>query len=478
LAIFVPVDPTDLRAVIVPKAGIAHNHPTFPRMKVPCAVRMKYANAVEIFGPVAATTLRVDKAASTRSLLGGKLPQELHESMINDRVRRNIVKGMKHESAPSGFDLGVLHQFNLEQQDVLAERYIQSVNTHADGMYVIITMNPQLAPFLHKARWIMVDTTFKVVHGKTNEWKLVIWVGEFNKRLVVGRVWSNRATRSAFQLVWDGIFDAVKVLTGKELVFRLFSKSSELMGAIGDAEGAQAQALGDTVISRRMNNPAVSKMASFNADEILLSIWKTCLVHYTRGILNILDHISSEDQDYLRRFLYLELGETPEFYEFCNNHTNKKIQDWWRHKKSYPWLLPSYNRSLSQMKKKYWDLMPADTNPIEGSHAQDNQVMSTNHPILHAIILLVVHVNYSRNLLTFDSLSAKQYDNDNARILLASMNSGILAKRDNTQEDLFKAQGRRQESMNRKRCATAEASVEEERLSSQLKDYQGKAKET
>lgn len=124
-------------------------------------------------------------------------------------------------------------------------------------MYVIITMNPQLAPFLHKARWIMVDTTFKIVHDKTNEWKLVIWVGEFNKHMlyslgspyilcshlilgvVIGWVWSNRATRGAFQLVWDGIFDAVKVLTGKELVFQLFSKSSELMGAIGDAEGAK-----------------------------------------------------------------------------------------------------------------------------------------------------------------------------------------------------------------------------------------------
>lgn len=51
LAIFVPIDSTDLRAVIVPKAGVAHNHPSFPQMKVPCAVRMKYANAVEIFDP-------------------------------------------------------------------------------------------------------------------------------------------------------------------------------------------------------------------------------------------------------------------------------------------------------------------------------------------------------------------------------------------------------------------------------------------
>jgi hypothetical protein len=59
---------------------------------------------------------------------------------------------------------------------------------------------------------------------------------------------------------------------------------------------------------------------------------------------------------------------------------------WWAHKISYPWLLPSLNRSLTQMSHLHWDLTPGDTNPIEGSHVQDNQVNRTNLTILEAVL--------------------------------------------------------------------------------------------
>ncbi|KAK6997266.1 hypothetical protein R3P38DRAFT_3624547 [Favolaschia claudopus] len=67
--------------------------------------------------------------------------------------------------------------------------------------------------------------------------------------------------------------------------------------------------------------------------------------------------------------------------------TNAKVQAWWAHKVSYPWLLVSLNRFLSHMDKRHWDLTPNDTNPIEGSHAQDNQIKPTSRPLLEAILL-------------------------------------------------------------------------------------------
>jgi hypothetical protein len=63
------------------------------------------------------------------------------------------------------------------------------------------------------------------------------------------------------------------------------------------------------------------------------------------------------------------------------------LTDWWAHKQSYPWLLPSLNRELSHFDKRHWDLTPSDSNPIEGSHVQDNQVNSTNRTLLEAILL-------------------------------------------------------------------------------------------
>ncbi|KAJ7807056.1 hypothetical protein B0H14DRAFT_2874161 [Mycena olivaceomarginata] len=55
------------------------------------------------------------------------------------------------------------------------------------------------------------------------------------------------------------------------------------------------------------------------------------------------------------------------------------------------------------MSNKFWNLTPRDTNPIEGSHAQDNQVNKANRTLLEAI------------------LGARQLDSDNARIIKASV---------------------------------------------------------
>ncbi|KAJ7677521.1 hypothetical protein B0H17DRAFT_1206935 [Mycena rosella] len=248
---------------------------------------------------------------------------------------------------------------------------------HAD-MHVIITINADLAALVHDASWIMVDTTFAVVHGSTNEWKLLIWLSGFDKRTVIGRVWTDRATRGAFVLVWSGIFDAIERITGKAVNFKVFSRTGCLLGAIGDAEGAQAQGLGDVIILRGMNTSTVNGTSTVTVDSILLFIWKTCLVHFKRGVFALEAHVDDFVFNYLLGFPYLQTAqEITDFRTFY----------WWAHKISYPWLLPSLNRHLTSMSHLHWDLTPGDTNPIEGSHVQDNQVNATNQTLIEAILL-------------------------------------------------------------------------------------------
>jgi hypothetical protein len=83
-------------------------------------------------------------------------------------------------------------------------------------------------------------------------------------------------------LVWNGIFEAIESITGKAVNFKVFSKTSSLLGAIGDVEGAQAQGLGDVIILRGMNTSTVDGVATATVNAILLFIWKTCLVHFKR----------------------------------------------------------------------------------------------------------------------------------------------------------------------------------------------------
>ncbi|KAJ6540912.1 hypothetical protein B0H10DRAFT_2137966 [Mycena sp. CBHHK59/15] len=428
LSILVPINDKDLRAVIIPAAGVPHNHPSFTRTKIPAEVKMKYQQCIDAAGPVGMTTLRIDKSSSTHSILAGRLPQELHPGMINSRKRRDMVKDTRETMYPDGTGLPAIYfEFDKDRSHDIQDRYIHAVMTRPDGTHVIITINPELAFLTLDAIWIMVDTTFGVVHGETNEWKLVIWLNSIDKRTVIGCVWSNRASREAFVLVWNGIFDAIETITGKKLNFKLFSPKSKLLGIIGDSEGAQAQGLGDVIILRHMNLLSVAGVATVDIDSILMFIWKMCIVHFNRGVFALKAYISETDLAYLLGFPYLcSEEEIQNYYTFCAESTNAKVQNWWTHKMSYPWLLPSLNREVSQMDKRHWDLTPRDTNPIEGSHAQDNQVNSTRRSLLDAILL------------------AKKLDSDTARVIKATMTSGVLENPNNSLQSRFKNQSQRQ----------------------------------
>ena len=58
---------------------------------------------------------------------------------------------------------------------------MRSVSVLPSGAHVIVGLNAELALLMHDALWIMVDTTFKAVQGKINEWKVVIWTAKTNQ---------------------------------------------------------------------------------------------------------------------------------------------------------------------------------------------------------------------------------------------------------------------------------------------------------
>ncbi|KAJ7819553.1 hypothetical protein B0H14DRAFT_2600569 [Mycena olivaceomarginata] len=297
-------------------------------------------------------------------------------------------------------------------------------------MHVIITVNPELAAREHDASWIMVEKTFSVVHGTTNEWKHLLWLISVSfvviactTGTVIGRVSSDRATRGPFVLVWNGIFEAIeKKNTGKAINFKVLSKASSLLGAIGDSEGVQAQVLGDVIILRGMNSSAVNDIPTVTStvNGILVFIWQTCIVHFKRGVFALEAHVDDFVFSCLLGFPYLDSLEEITIYSmFCENSTNPKFGG-----RTKLVLLPSLNRCLTSMSKLHWDLTPGDTNPIEGSHVQDNQVNTTNGTLIEAILL------------------AHDYDKNTAQVIMASVTSGIMKNGNNSLQARFAAAAR------------------------------------
>ncbi|KAJ7501377.1 hypothetical protein B0H11DRAFT_2188966 [Mycena galericulata] len=103
-------------AVIIPKAGVPHNHPASLRTNTRFQVSQKYKKAAETPGVIGQTTLRIDKAASTRALFQGRLPQEGHPSMVSNRKRREIVQSLGAANFPDGTGMNtVLREFEKDK---------------------------------------------------------------------------------------------------------------------------------------------------------------------------------------------------------------------------------------------------------------------------------------------------------------------------------------------------------------------------
>ncbi|KAL1937198.1 hypothetical protein VTO73DRAFT_14471 [Trametes versicolor] len=446
-------DQNDRRAVVFPRPAHHHNHPIPPSAKVPFAAQEKYRDCVAAYGFSGVAPLRVDLASSTKELLNGNLPAQIHPAL-----------GVKQETRPYTGLQGIIAEKIKEQQLFEASNvdrgYIRSARLLHDNTHLIVCMNPYLAKLIHRTPWIMIDTTFKCVHGDTNQWKLPIWVPELNMRVVAGRVWLNKADNTVYQDVWNDVFKAIEVTTGKRLLFKVFDKRGNLLAVLADGEAAQAIGTGAALADQHVNNPEKSSIPARTGPELLLYVYCTCWVHWCRGTEKVGLVAGSETQRCLRDFPFLDSqAAREEFGVCCSTHPQKEVCDWWAQKKMHAWLLPSISRHLTKMPLKFWDLVPSDTNALEGSHADDN------HMLLLAGVLT---------------------ERASTRIQVA-LESGILPNGQKTVENQFSVQASRRASERRKiheRAAKNDArdqleerlktpNLEKQALNEQLKDIKG-----
>ena len=59
--------------------------------------------------------------------------------------------------------------------------------------------------------------------------------------------------------------------------------------------------------------------------------------------------------------------------------------DWYAHKKSYLWLLPGFNHTLSRMPETFWNSTPRDSNLVETAHDATNKSTGIRLTPLEAI---------------------------------------------------------------------------------------------
>ncbi|KIJ34167.1 hypothetical protein M422DRAFT_263818 [Sphaerobolus stellatus SS14] len=232
--------------------------------------------------------------------------------------------------------------------------------------------------------------TYKHVFGEFNEWEVVIWDPYLNSCVPISHVYCNRESRQAYGMVWDGWFEAIKMVTGAELKIKAIHGEGSHTIFMVDGAAAQVQGLGDNLLRR--NNPAISKIDTLIAEEIVQHLIRTCNVHCNRKLDSLRAVMSPEDFEYISRFRYIYYPEEmKKFQQWCLDHHEQKVQDWMRNKLAHPWYIPSLCRHFSKIPKDDWDLSPNDTNLNEQSHPASNMATGIGLNLLPAILSIYEH---------------------------------------------------------------------------------------
>ena len=74
------------------------------------------------------------------------------------------------------------------------------------------------------------------------------------------------------------------------------------------------------------------------------------------------------------------------------NHKAELVLAWWNHKVVHKWIIPSINCTFTKMPLNHWDLVPNNTNTMEGSHTDDNRIRGINHSLVDAIFVRIQRV--------------------------------------------------------------------------------------
>ncbi|KAJ7458041.1 hypothetical protein B0H11DRAFT_2062428, partial [Mycena galericulata] len=386
--IYVPLDPTIRKALIVHPNNTPHNHPMPPLTKASFELKETYRQCIKAVGCVGATVAKVDNAPSTSLLLDGRKPGEFAPALQSNQVKRKLVREVKMEAYPAGLDAaGAFKLFWDDMKKPIDERYIHRLVTMPDGGIMILTCLAALMRLLDDpgVTSFETDTTFKRIEGDINEWEVVIFLKALQRAVTIARAYVNGASAEFFERLYDE-FQSVKLeLTGKPVAFKRFVEGGNLLAMNSDMEAAQV--LGAARSFLKTSDPDYSGISRDTpGEEVASEFVKLCITHAKRAVLDFRSLVSEEDYNRLMDFVYIDSEEAlEEFSGFVRGLGVKKIQDWWDHKEMSSWILPCLVKSQSRMSAEDWDNTPATTNTGEAQHHYTNSRTGTKLSLVEAM---------------------------------------------------------------------------------------------
>ncbi|KAJ6624569.1 hypothetical protein B0H10DRAFT_2186634 [Mycena sp. CBHHK59/15] len=380
--IYVPLDPTIRKALIISN-NTGHNHPLPILKKVSLPVQEKYRECVAASGCVGATVLKVDNAPSTKLIFNGDAPAAL----ASRRVKRDIVRQTKGEKYPHG--LGIIGAYELYRTHLtkpLPEKYLHAYITTPDGGTCILTCVVYLLKLLDDpgVNAFDGDTTYRRVEGEMNEWELTVFAKIVLRAATVARAYINRASTDFFEQLFDALQNMKLTVTGKPIPLKRFVPGGNIEVMNADMDGAQA--LGFCRAVMKHNVPEYSGIPNDTPpEEIAAEFIKLCWRHGKEPVNDFKGLVTPAQFKRISDFVYIDSKEALDAFSTFVQGLDKKIQDWWAHKKMHAWIIPCLVKSQSRIPADVWDRTPSTTNTNEAQHHWTNAHTGTKLTLVEAI---------------------------------------------------------------------------------------------
>ncbi|KAJ6595184.1 hypothetical protein DFH09DRAFT_1073005 [Mycena vulgaris] len=312
------------KCIVIPDPAHPHRHPVPPPLK-----------CVRKFG-LGATVAKVEKANSTKEILGGLTPSLYHLGLVSRDTKTRLINEVKSEPGNQTKQENQTVESYVAEQRVLPDEKRYIYVSEREGRTAIFGTHHGVIKYIHKVRTLDCDTTFKHVVGKTNLYEINGWMPGINAEVTLGRVWIKIHDRRAFQFVWEELLSLVKRLTNQKLGFAALHRSGTLLGFNADMETAPLLGMADALLPT-IDIQSVAEEVGGDAISLLKLIVRICYTHIKRGI---------PDLSHLPR--------------------------WWEHKEMHEWLLPTVVQCLSDMAPDDWHVIEATTNFGEAQHKANN----------------------------------------------------------------------------------------------------------
>ncbi|KAJ6580121.1 hypothetical protein DFH09DRAFT_1029996 [Mycena vulgaris] len=401
--------------VLIVTSG-AHPHPVPLPTKTPPKIRAKL---MEILGTLAEdlpdiTPRRFIRHPIVQSFLTSKFPflvcptlADWHVSLSNCSHLKAYIKQAIESHCPFGTGWAGVINLKAQQDRNLAkeQRYIrriiaiplQTLNSHEedepekdnkdDMVRIIICMTPEASRRLLSAgRYLQSDIAFRRI-VRFLEFELACMDRDANTSLIFCRVYINRQTAAAHQLVFEEIEAIVKEDTGKSLRWRHLHATS-INGSEGydgfilswtaDQHRGQAKGLGLHLQKLASNMPVKADLhqAERTIQELdpydhLRRILRICVVHDFR---NINKCPVAEDVRWLMRSLVcIEHDDWEGTLLKIRDKGGKAGNDWVNDKQSSKFFFPGICWEQSFIPLDIWNAGDPNSNLIESVHRDVNR---------------------------------------------------------------------------------------------------------